>query len=126
MIKEVTYEELKPIYDIGTNSYRKYFTYINNNIVIGYFIIDIIYERMELIFIYVNENYRNNKIGSKMLEYICNLAKMEKIGNVTLEVNINNKYAIKLYEKYGFKKVALRKAYYNGVDGILMELLIEQ
>ena len=39
----------------------------------------------------------------------------------TLEVKINNYIAINLYQKYGYKKVAIRKGYYNGVDGILME-----
>ena len=40
---------------------------------------------------------------------------------ITLEVNKENIPAIKLYRKLGFKDVAIRKGYYNGVDGILME-----
>ena len=43
--------------------------------------------------------------------------------NITLEVNCNNKNAIKLYKKFNFKEVAIRKCYYNNKeDGILMEL----
>ena len=41
--------------------------------------------------------------------------------DVTLEVRIDNIPAIKLYEKCGFKKIAIRQNYYNGIDGILME-----
>ena len=41
--------------------------------------------------------------------------------SISLEVNVNNLYAIKLYENFGFKKVAIRKGYYNGIDGFLME-----
>ena len=41
--------------------------------------------------------------------------------NITLEVKIDNTPAIKLYKKFDFEEVALRKGYYNGVDGILME-----
>ena len=41
-----------------------------------------------------------------------------------LEVNKENTYAIKLYKKVGFKEVAIRKNYYDGVDGILMELIL--
>ena len=33
----------------------------------------------------------------------------------------SNDSAIHLYEKYGFEKKAIRKGYYNGIDGILME-----
>ena len=41
--------------------------------------------------------------------------------NITLEVKEDNEPAIKLYEKFGFEKKAIREGYYNGVDGILME-----
>jgi ribosomal-protein-alanine N-acetyltransferase len=39
-----------------------------------------------------------------------------------LEVRINNKQAIKLYERLGFERVGLRKGYYSdtGEDAILM------
>jgi ribosome modulation factor len=29
-----------------------------------------------------------------------------------------------LYKKFGFLEVAKRRGYYNGVDGILMELIL--
>ena len=41
--------------------------------------------------------------------------------NITLEVKKDNKSAISLYLKNGFKKTAIRKGYYKGIDGILME-----
>ena len=41
--------------------------------------------------------------------------------SITLEVREDNLYAIKLYEKFGFIKKAIRKGYYQGIDGILME-----
>ena len=43
------------------------------------------------------------------------------MNNITLEVRSDNKKAIHIYEKYGFKKVTTRKKYYNDTDGILME-----
>ena len=52
---------------------------------------------------------------------LINIGKNHNIDNITLEVNINNINAIKLYEKYNFEKVAVRKGYYDGVDGYLME-----
>ena len=45
---------------------------------------------------------------------------LNDVSNITLEVNINNISAIKLYEKNGFKVVSKRENYYNGVDGYLM------
>ena len=41
--------------------------------------------------------------------------------SITLEVNKNNIPALNLYKKFDFNEVAIRKNYYNGVDGILME-----
>ena len=41
--------------------------------------------------------------------------------NISLEVNVNNIPAIKLYKKNGFIEKAIRKGYYQGIDGILME-----
>ena len=79
------------------------------------------FERFELSYIEVRSEFRNKKVGSKMLEYLIALGEKNKIVNITLEVNITNNNAIKLYEKYGFVKVAIRKGYYNGIDGILME-----
>lgn len=123
MIKEVFYEEIKEFYKNGDNPYRKFFVYKEQQI-IGYIVVDIIYERMEIIDVFVNESFRNRKIGTNMLKYVIEKAKSLNLCNITLEVNVNNKYAIKLYENNGFKKVALRKSYYNGEDGLLMELML--
>lgn len=123
MIKEVFYEEIKEFYKNGDNTYRKFFVYKEQQI-IGYIVVDIIYERMEIIDVFVNESFRNRKIGTNMLKYVIEKAKSLNLCNITLEVNVNNKYAIKLYENNGFKKVALRKSYYNGEDGLLMELML--
>ena len=60
-----------------------------------------------------------------MLKYLIDFANNNNnIYNITLEVDEKNIYAIKLYEKYGFIKKAIRKNYYNNSDGILMELII--
>jgi ribosomal-protein-alanine N-acetyltransferase len=51
------------------------------------------------------------------------LEKLQEIGikEVTLEVRPSNKAALKLYEKLGFREVAIRKGYYNnGEDAFLM------
>lgn len=125
MIKEIDKEKLVNIFDIDEidSPFRKYFCYEEENI-LGYFCIDIIYEKIELVNIFVKNEYRNRKIGSFMLKYIIDFAKNSNIYNITLEVDEKNIYAIKLYEKYGFIKKAIRKNYYNNNDGILMELII--
>ena len=62
-----------------------------------------------------------------MLEKIIDIAQKKELESVTLEVNEHNEIAIKLYEKYNFKKIGKRKRYYNNVDdAIIMTLKFER
>ena len=72
--------------------------------------------------IVTKKSLRNRGIGSILLDRLINIAKeMDAVTSITLEVNENNLPAIKLYEKYGFKKVGLRKNYYkNQYDALLL------
>ena len=64
---------------------------------------------------------RGNKIATKMLEELIKIAKSKESKCVTLEVNVNNEIAIKLYKKYNFKEVGRRPKYYNNIyDAIIM------
>ena len=122
MIKEVDSSDLK-IFNVEKNSnvFRKYIAYFEDDIC-GYVEYDDIYDRVEIVNILVKEEYRNKGIGTSMLKYIIQKSKDKE--NITLEVSSLNNIAIKLYENLGFKKVALRRGYYDGVDGYLMELVL--
>ena len=107
--------------DFKNNVFTRYFIYLEKNNIIGFINYYDLYDRYEIANIYVKEENRNQKIGSKLLEKVIKLGEQQQIKNITLEVKKDNVYAIKLYEKNKFKKVAIRKAYYDGTDGILME-----
>lgn len=98
--------------------FSKEVIYVENGLIIGYLNYSIIYEKAEINEIFVLNNYRNQGIGSQLIEYL--LKKCQFCENITLEVRKNNDYAIALYKKFGFKEVALRKNYYKEIDGILM------
>ena len=68
----------------------------------------------------VNPKYRNKGYASKILEYLFNYYKDRNV-RYMLEVRIDNKIAIHLYEKHNFKIIKTRKKYYNGVDALIME-----
>ena len=118
MIIESNIEEIEDIFkqifnqELKLNIYSKIVAYKEDKIV-GFLIYDDIYDRYEIEYIGVLEEYRNKGIGSKLMEYLDNK-------NISLEVDVNNENAIKLYEKYGFKKVSIRKNYYNNHDAYLM------
>ena len=102
------------------NPFSKYLVYIYENNVIAFCYYYEIYDKLEISYIFVKEEFRNKKIASKLIKYLIENNKDKY--NITLEVKKDNINAIKLYKKFGFKEVALRKGYYNGIDGILMEL----
>jgi ribosomal-protein-alanine N-acetyltransferase len=70
----------------------------------------------------VRDAYRRQGIGEHLLIEIIERAAQLKANVVTLEARISNKRAQALYQKYGFQKVGVRRAYYtdNGEDAILM------
>ena len=90
--------------------------------VIGFIIYSVIYERVEIIDIYVDKKYRRDRVGSILLSEVIKKAKEKKCDNITLEVSMENKVAIKFYEKFGFKIEAKRKGYYKEIDAYLMRL----
>lgn len=104
--------------NIENNPYTKYFILFKDNIIIGMINFDVIYDRCELININVIDNEQGNGYGNKLLEFMLKYNK--NILNYSLEVRIDNFKAISLYKKYGFEIVAVRKKYYNGIDGYLM------
>ena len=103
------------------NPFIKYIMYEKENTVVGYLCFEDIYDRYEIDDLLVYDRYRGNGIGSKLMEHLIKLATEKKVNNITLEVRKDNNIAINLYKKYGFKDVAIRENYYNGIDGILMK-----
>lgn len=70
--------------------------------------------------IVVRKDKRKEGIGSKLLEEILKIAKKWKAKVVTLEVNEKNMPAIKLYQKFHFEQVGLRKKYYHHTDNAII------
>ena len=114
--KSIIEDIFKSIFNIElkTNIYSNIVVYKEEDMM-GFMIYDLIYDRIELEYIGVLENYRNKKIASKLMEYLIDI----KLP-ISLEVDINNIKAINLYKKYGFKEVSIRENYYQNHDAYLM------
>lgn len=112
---------IRELEKIDDNPFCRYVEYLIEDKVVAKMKYSLIYDRMELDDILVKEEYRNQKIGNKMMAYLISVAINEKVVNITLEVRKSNEIARNLYKKYGFREVALRKNYYGNEDGILME-----
>lgn len=105
--------------DLKSNPFYKCLVY-DDGIIKGCLVFEKIYERIELDYIVVDDNYRRCGIAVKLMEYLIDYARNNSFSNITLEVNEDNISAINLYKKNGFKNVSRREKYYNGIDGLLM------
>lgn len=76
----------------------------------------------------VLSKYRRQGIGKKLLNEVVLFCKDNDIEKLCIEVRKSNYYAIKFYEKNGFKKVGIRKNFYSNPieDAILMNKIIER
>ena len=67
--------------------------------------------------IYLHQDFHNVGLGTAMLTKLIELAKKEGLHRVGLDVIADNKPAIRLYQKFGFKVEGVKKEAYFGEDG---------
>lgn len=102
------------------NENSKYVVAKLNDEIVGFAGIKIIIDEADIMNIAVRTDKRKLGIGSLLLENLVSLARNLKCTSITLEVNENNLPAIRLYEKFNFKKIGLRKKYYNNTDNAII------
>lgn len=114
LLENFNYELTKKSFN---NDFLKVLVY-DDKFIKGILVYQYLYDRLEIDYIIVDNNYRKKGIATKLLHFLENNYK--NIDNITLEVRESNKEAINFYRKNGFKEVTKRKNYYNDEDGILM------
>ena len=96
-----------------------------DNKMLGFLIFSPIKPEAHLLSIAVIETQQYKGIGSLLLKSMISQCKAMGINQVFLEVRASNEKAIGFYQKYGFKKDAIRENYYSGdipEDALLMSL----
>ncbi|MEI3356003.1 MAG: ribosomal protein S18-alanine N-acetyltransferase [Clostridia bacterium] len=92
-----------------------------NNEIVGFCGIKIVLDSADIMNIVVKKDFRNLGIGTALLNEIITLCLSLNLSSITLEVRKDNEYAISLYKNFGFETLGVRKKYYNGIDGFIME-----
>jgi len=85
-------------------------------------------DRVNIINFLIKPEFQNRGYGSFLLKKtIGEIKKLKEIQKITLNVQENNSIAIKLYEKFNFKKnpKILKNYYQSGENAYLMELNID-
>jgi|GEM_PF-2326733 ribosomal protein S18 acetylase RimI-like enzyme len=82
--------------------------------------------KIRLYSIAVAKVHQGRGIGSFILSWLVTYAKNEHFSGISLEVNISNEAAIRLYQSKDFKKMSLVQHYYaDGSEAIKMVKMIK-
>ena len=104
-----------------------YIVAVEDEDILGFGGISVVLDEANINNIAVRVDKRDIKIGSKILQNLIDISKSLNCSFITLEVNVENSPAIKLYENFGFKNLGIRKNYYNGqTDAYIMKFEVEK
>lgn len=138
-IKKMALNDLQQIKDILSSDFDDFWNYDilkeelecsnsyfiiaknDNNEIVGFAGLKIIVDEADIMNIVVKKSFRHNGIGSILLENLISYAKDKNLKTITLEVNEHNLSAIRLYDKFNFDNIGIRKKYYDcESDAIIM------
>ena len=102
------------------NGNSKYLVAKINSQIVGFAGIIPIVDECEISNIVVHKDFRNQKIGSCLLQKLIDLTVSLNLKIINLEVRESNIFAIKLYEKFGFEVCGLRKKYYDNIENAIL------
>jgi [ribosomal protein S18]-alanine N-acetyltransferase len=90
--------------------------------IIGYAGLWLMTDEAHITTIAVDPDFQGNGIGELLLVALIDRAKQIGARWLTLEVRVTNDVAQRLYEKYTFKEMGIRRRYYsdNGEDALVM------
>lgn len=138
MIRRATKKDIDGIYELGAllhKNYRalnaldelmqkpfyRFFVAEKENKIVGFLSITELYDTVDILDLFVLPEYRRGHIGSQLINYmISDVGDQVKL--FTLEVAVDNKAAIGLYQKFGFRIEKKRLFYYGDKDAYLMGL----
>ena len=112
------FEKVFNIEEELNKDYVQIYVYEEDNNILGFLHTEYHYEITDIVNIAIDINNQNKGIGKKLIDYLIENTKSEKL---MLEVRESNSSAIALYTKCGFKEIHRRKNYYGNEDAIIME-----
>ena len=89
---------------------------------VGYVIVSRYVDAWHVMNIAVHPQQRSRGVASALLERLFETTANDVRRGYTLEVRVSNERAIRLYERYGFKRRGVRRGYYtdNREDALIM------
>jgi ribosomal-protein-alanine N-acetyltransferase len=141
VVAYATTRDLPAIYDIERRSFPAHWSYQTladevgrrrpyshvlvgrlHDEVIAFTIVWIVADEAHILNFAVRPDHRRRGVGTRLLTALLERARSLRVRRVTLEVRVSNAGAIRLYERMGFRTVAIRRRFYqdNGEDAYVM------
>lgn len=86
----------------------------------GYGGVMLVAEDAHITTIAVAPGQRGHKVGTRLMLALIDAAATHTARHLTLEVRVSNEAARRLYARFGFAPVGLRKNYYHNEDAVIM------
>jgi ribosomal-protein-alanine N-acetyltransferase len=84
-----------------------------DELIVGFIGIWLLNDEAHIVTFAVRDGFRGRGVGELLLIAAIENALIERQPVVTLECRVSNSVALRLYEKYGFRKVGVRPRYYS-------------
>jgi ribosomal-protein-alanine N-acetyltransferase len=92
--------------------------------IVGYCCFWVVFGEIHIMNLAVHPNWRRRKIAVRLVEEMISMGRKNAVQKLHLEVRRSNDPARRLYEKFGFKVIAVRPNYYSQPreDALLMAM----
>lgn len=81
--------------------------------IVGYHILSLVLDELHVLNVVCAPRVQGMGLGHRLMQDIVEIAKQRTLKKIFLEVRTSNKIAQALYEKWGFRQIAVRKRYYR-------------
>lgn len=105
---------------------RHYLVAVSGDTVVGYAGLRSVPPEGDVQTMAVSEQVWGRGVGSSLLTELLAEAGRRGITHVFLEVRSDNPRAQRLYGRFGFVQIGVRRGYYNGADALVMRRVAEE
>lgn len=99
---------------------RAYLVVDNSQGIAGYGGMMFVEEDAHITTMAVSPRARRGRLGTRLMLRLVDEARQRGARNLTLEVRASNAAAQRLYDRFGFDRVGVRKDYYRTEDAVIM------
>ena len=88
----------------------------SGNKIVGYICANQVLDEGHILNVTVHPEHRGQGMAAELLRYMIGILAERACKVIFLEVRISNEAALRMYEKAGFRIIAVRKGYYTSPD----------